>query len=106
LVLNYQTAINVLHLIFQSPIDIAILERIDSGDDVVFLENSVLRILQNGLLRDTLTQLLTRSRLFVLSDDIEVRGITTDELIKGIEAIDYDGLVALTVKNPVIQSWS
>jgi tRNA 2-thiouridine synthesizing protein B len=96
----------VLHLIFQSPIEIAILERIDSGDDVVFLENSVLRILQNGLLRDTLTQLLTRSRLYVLSDDIVVRGIATEELVEGIEAIDYAWLVALTVKNPVIQSWS
>jgi len=95
----------VLHLIFQSPVEIAILERIDPGDDVVFLENSVLRILQNGLLRDTLTQLLTRSRLYVLSENIEVRGITTYELIKGIEVIDYAGLVALTVKNPVIQSW-
>ena len=96
----------MLHLIFQSPIEIAILERIDSGDDVVFLENSVLRILQNGLLRDTLIQLLSRSRFYVLSDDIEVRGITTVELVEGIEVIDYAGLVALTVKNPVIQSWS
>jgi tRNA 2-thiouridine synthesizing protein B len=96
----------VLHLIFQSPVEAAILERIDSGDDVVFLENSVLRILQNGLLRDTLTQLLARSRLYVLSDDIAVRGIATEELVEGIEAIDYAGLVALTVKNPVIQSWS
>ena len=96
----------MLHLIFQSPIEMAILERIDSGDDVVFLENSVLRILQNGLLQDTLTQLLGKSRLYVLFEDIEVRGITADELIKGIEVIDYAGLVALTVKNPVIQSWS
>ena len=96
----------MLHLIFQSPIETAILDRIDSGDDVVFMENSVLRILQNGLMQNTLTQLLTRSRLYVLSEDIEVRGITTDQLVKGIEAIDYAGLVELTVKNPVIQSWS
>ncbi len=96
----------MLHLIFKSPIESAILERIDSGDDVVFIENSVLRILQKGPLRDTLTQLLTRSCLYVLSDDIEVRGITIAELIEGIEVIDYAGLVALTVKNPVIQTWS
>ncbi|MDD5320062.1 MAG: sulfurtransferase complex subunit TusB [Methylococcales bacterium] len=96
----------MLHLVFQSPIEIAILERIDSGDDVVFLENSVLRILQNGLLKQILTQLMSRSRVYVLSDDIEARGITSDELITGIEVIDYAGLVTLTVKNPVIQSWS
>ena len=95
----------MLHLIFQSPIDIAILERIDSGDDVVFLENSVLRILQKGSLSDILTGLLNRNRLCVLVDDIEVRGIVTDELVNGIEMIDYSELVRLTVKNPVIQSW-
>ncbi|MDD1625745.1 MAG: sulfurtransferase complex subunit TusB [Methylococcaceae bacterium] len=96
----------MLHLIFQSPIDIAILERIDSGDDAVFLENSVLRILQKGSLSDTLTQLLKQNRLCVLADDIEVRGIVADELVNGIEVIDYSELVRLTVKNPVIQSWS
>ena len=96
----------MLHLIFQSPIDIAILERIDSGDDVVFLENSVLRILQKGSLNDTLMRFLKRNRLCVLADDIEVRGIVADELVSGIEVIDYSELVKLTVKNPVIQSWS
>ncbi|MDD5411566.1 MAG: sulfurtransferase complex subunit TusB [Methylobacter sp.] len=96
----------MLHLIFQSPIETAILERIDSGDVVVFLENAVLRILQNGLLSGMLTQQLKRNRLCVLSDDIVVRGITADELVNGIEVIDYSELVELTVNNPVIQSWA
>ena len=96
----------MLHLIFQSPIDIAILERIDSGDEVVFLENSVLRILKKGSLSDTLMQLLGRNRLCVLADDIEARGIVANELVKGVDVIDYSELVSLTVKNPVIQSWS
>ena len=95
----------MLHLIFQSPIDIAILERIDSGDDVVFLENAVLRTLQKGSLSNTLTQLLKQNRLYVLVDDIEVRGTAANELVNGIEVIDYSELVRLTVKNPVIQSW-
>ena len=96
----------MLHLIFQSPIDSAILERIDSGDDVLFLENAVLRILKKGSLCPVLTQLLTQNRLYVLIDDIEVRGIATAELLEGIDVIDYSGMVDLTVKNPVIQSWS
>lgn len=97
----------MLHLIFQPSIDDAILERINTGDDVVFLENSVLRTLQKGRLNDALTRLLDGgNRLCVLADDIEARGIVADELVKGIEVIDYSELVRLTVKNPVIQSWS
>jgi len=96
----------VLHLIFQSPIETALLERIDSGDVVVFLENAALRVLQNSSISDTLTRQLGSNRLCVLSDDIAIRGIASDELVKGIEVIDYAGLVELTVNNPVIQTWT
>ncbi len=95
----------MLHLVFQSPVEIAILERIDAGDDVVFLENAVLRVLQQGNLNNALTELLKSTRLYVVSDDMAVRGILPDELVKGLEVIDYAGLVTLTVNNPVIQSW-
>lgn len=95
----------MLHLIFQSPIETAILKRIDSGDVVVFLENAVLRTLKNSGINNELTQQLARNRLCVLSDDISVRGINAAELIKGIEVIDFSDLVELTLQNPLIQSW-
>lgn len=96
----------MLHLIFQSPIETALLERIDSGDVVVFLENAALRVLQNSSISDTLTRQLGSNRLCVLSDDIAIRGIASDELVKGIEVIDYAGLVELTVNNLIIQTWA
>lgn len=96
----------MLHLVFQSPIEIAILERIEAGDAVVFLENAVLRVLRNGVLHEILTQLLGTNRLCVLSQDVAVRGIAADELVEGIEIIDYADLVELTVSNRVVQSWS
>lgn len=96
----------MLHLIFQSPIETALLERIDSGDVVVFLENAALRVLQNSSISDTLTRQLGSNRLCVLSDDIAIRGIASDELVKGIEVIDYAGLVELTVNNPIVQTWA
>jgi tRNA 2-thiouridine synthesizing protein B len=96
----------MLHLIFQSPIATAILERIAAGDDVVFLENAVLRLLHKGSFSDVLAQLLLQNRLYVLAEDLEVRGIGADELVNGITVIDYAGLVGLTVSNPSILSWS
>lgn len=96
----------MLHLIFQSPIEVAVLERIESGDVVVFLENAVLCVLQNSAISDALTRQLGKNRFCVLSDDIAIRGIITDELVKGLEVIDYAGLVELATDNPVIQSWT
>jgi sulfur relay protein TusB/DsrH len=96
----------MLHLVFQSPVEPALFERFDAGDVAVFLENSVLRLLQNSLLADSLKQQLSKNRLCVLTDDLSIRGISTDELVNGIEVIDYAQLVKLTVDNPVIQSWT
>ncbi len=36
----------MLHLIFQSPIAHSVLQRIESGDDVVFFENAVLGLIE------------------------------------------------------------
>jgi tRNA 2-thiouridine synthesizing protein B len=95
----------MLHLIFQSPVETAVLERIGPGDIAVFLENSVFCILQNYCSTIILVQLLNKNRLYVLSEDLEVRGIAAETLIKGIEVIDYAEIVKLTVNNQVIQSW-
>jgi tRNA 2-thiouridine synthesizing protein B len=95
----------MLHLIFQSPIEAAVWERIDSGDVVVFLENAVLRILLKSNISGIAAQQLSGNRLCVLSTDIAARGISPNELIKGVEVIDYAELVELTINNAVIQSW-
>jgi tRNA 2-thiouridine synthesizing protein B len=95
----------VLHLIFQSPIDIAVLERMASGDVAVFLESAVLGVLQKGKFADAIADKLNTNRLCVLSEDMAIRGILEAELITGLEVIDYSGLVNLTVENPLITSW-
>jgi tRNA 2-thiouridine synthesizing protein B len=95
----------MLHLIFQSPIDIAVLDRMASGDVAVFLESAVLGTLQNSVLAEVLTHKLNSNRLCVLSEDMVVRGVLAAELMPGLEVIDYAGLVNLTVENPLITSW-
>jgi tRNA 2-thiouridine synthesizing protein B len=96
----------VLHLISQSPIENAIFERVATGDELVFLDNAVLRLLQQGELQQTLSVLLKTHSLYVLSDTLAVCGIHPEELLQGINTIDYPQLVALIVKHPVIQSWT
>ena len=95
----------MLHLIFQSPVETAILERIDADDAVVFMGHSVLRTLARGSLADKLPSMAESRRFYVLSDDIASRGIDREALIGGLEVIEYSGLVALAVDHRVIQSW-
>ncbi len=96
----------MLHLISQSPIESAVLERVAVSDELVFLDNAVLRLLQQGELNQILSALLKNHQLYVLADTLTVRGISAEELVQGISVIDYPQLVALTIKHSVIQSWS
>ena len=96
----------MLHLIAQSPIDCAIFQRLGAGDDLLFLDKAVLNLLQKGQLNKTLTALLVQHQIYALANDLEVRGIIPEELLKGIIVIDYAYFVELSVKNSLIQTWS
>jgi len=93
----------MLHQIFQSPVPLAVLARVGAGDDVIFLENAVLNLLRQ---RSEPLQLPKACGLFVLSDDLAVRGIQTNEILADISPISLREWVALTVKHPLIQSWT
>jgi tRNA 2-thiouridine synthesizing protein B len=95
----------MLHLIFQLQSDSAVLNRMASGDVAVLLNNAVLSTLQNGKMAETLTEKLNSNRLYVLSEDMAIRGILAAELVTGLEIIDYAGLVNLTIQNTLIASW-
>ena len=96
----------MLHLIFQTPLDAAVLGRIAAGDEVVFLDNAVLGLLRQGRWANFIRALSVDAKLFVLADDLRVRGLAEAELAEGLVLLDYPGLVGLTVKNPTIQSWA
>lgn len=95
----------MLNLIFQSPLDSAVLERMAYGDVAVFLENAVFGALQNSASSAALSEMLKKNRLCVLSEDMVIRGVLSSELLEGLEEINYAGLVDLTVENPLIMSW-
>jgi tRNA 2-thiouridine synthesizing protein B len=95
----------MLHIISHTPIEVAIFERIGPGDVVILIENAVLGALQQGALSGQLISSLCENRCCVLNADLEIRGIGVEELVPGVEVMNYSGFVELTVQNPRIQSW-
>ncbi|KAF3978261.1 MAG: sulfurtransferase complex subunit TusB [Methylococcales symbiont of Iophon sp. n. MRB-2018] len=97
----------MLHLIFQSVLDPSVLQRIGRGDDVVFMENAVLRLYKENILSVELLKLLKNNiHLYVLNEDLETRGIEKKELVPGVKVIDYLALAQLTETNALISSWN
>ncbi len=95
----------MLHLLFASLADDAVLKRFAQGDDVVFLENASFALLKNSRFAASLEQ-FTDCQLYALADDLAARGLMADGLIANLKVINYDDLVALTVNNPHTHSWS
>lgn len=96
----------MLHLIYQSPLESATLQRIAISDSVLFMENALLRLLKASTQAAKLKEMTMRYSLFVLEDEIQIRGISADELVKGIQIIDYQGFVTLTLKHALIHTWN
>lgn len=96
----------MLHLIYQSSLESATLQRIALNDSVLFMENALFRLLKTNHNANELKAMSKLHSLFVLGEEIEIRGIHPSELITGIKVIDYQGFVTLTLKHRLIQTWN
>ncbi|GAB4266178.1 MAG: hypothetical protein Kow0065_17010 [Methylomicrobium sp.] len=95
----------MLHLIFQTTDLEAILNRIDDGDAVVFFGQMLLKGRKGAEFDQTLPVFASTRHLCVLNDDLKLFGIAEDELVEGIDIIDYETLVDLTIKHTQSLSW-
>lgn len=95
----------MLHLIFQRSVD-TLLERVTQGDGLLFLENSVFNLLKAGKHSATLSALAKHQALYVLTSDLQTRGIAADSLISDVNIIDYQGFVRLTSQYANVCSWT
>ncbi|MGR8933635.1 MAG: sulfurtransferase complex subunit TusB [Gammaproteobacteria bacterium] len=95
----------MLHIISHSLSDSAVLQRIAPHDAALFIRDAVLGLLGEGRWAEQLRDLQPHCKLYALQPDLEVRGIVAEELLAGIETVDYGGFVALTLEHPVIYAW-
>lgn len=95
----------MLHILSRTPIDLAILERTSTGDMVILIEDAVIEALATSPNSQHWQLILQSQRVCVLAADLAVRGLASDQILNGIEIVDYQGFVQLTINNEVIHSW-
>ena len=96
----------MLHILSRSPINPAILERAITGDIIILIEDAVIEALAVSPQKRSWQQMQQSQKICALAADLEVRGIKSDQILKGIEIIDYQGFVQLTIDNEIIHSWN
>ena len=72
-------------------------------DALLLIENGVYNALDNAINRRALDGLA--NPLYVLAPDLKARGFNGEDIIHGIEQVDYRGFVDLTVQHPLSVSW-
>ena len=95
----------MLHTLMRSPFEtnmVLLMNMLESCDDVVMLQNSVILALEKNVF---LKRLLSFSVfLYVLEEDLCARGITK-KISSGVTIINYQKFVNLTAKNKNQMLW-
>lgn len=97
----------MLHIINKSPHDRPTLDtvaRIAQGGAVLLIEDGVYAAVRGSSAAATLTALSKRAKVYVLTPDLEARGIA-DRVVEGVTGVDYGGFVDLVAEFPRCQSW-
>lgn len=96
----------MLHLLALPALPAEIVERIAAGDDVLLQHQLVWHARQGHAGNAVVAALLSRPcRVFAMADTLAAHGIAADQLLPGVAVLDYPGLVALTVENPLAHTW-
>lgn len=96
----------MLHLVFNLANNSILTRLYHSNSVVVFLDNAVISLLNNSIFENHLVDLINVSACYVLDEDLLCRGISKDDLIKGIICIDNTELVKMTIAHTPIYTWN
>ena len=100
---------SVLHIVNKSPYDRSSLDtclRLARPDAAILLiEDGIYAVRKNAAAADKVQQALGKHKVYALEPDLKARGVNTENMIDGIELVDYDGFVKLTTEHDKLQSW-
>lgn len=75
------------------------------GSAILLFEDGIYAALKGTRFETTLTQALQKHNIYVMTPDLEARGMSTDKVIAGIRLTDYAGFVDLVTENNTVQAW-
>jgi len=100
---------STLHTVNKSPFAtqalISCLNHALPGDAVLLIEDGVYGGLGGTGLTEIVSELGRPVSLYVLTPDLDARGIAAERLMPGVTGVDYPGFVALVAENDRVQAW-
>lgn len=98
-----------LHTVNKSPFQnqtlLSCLGHAQAGDAVLMIEDGVYGATSGTALSDTMAEMASQVKLYVLGADLAARGIDAGRLADGVTSVDYEGFVDLVASNDRTQNW-
>ena len=98
----------MLHTVNKSPFDRNSLERClrtcKSGSAVLLIEDGVYGGLKGSIIEARVKDAMSNVKIYALEADLDSRGIK-GHIMDGIQLVDYNGFVDLSVEYDKVQSW-
>lgn len=100
---------STLHTVNKSPFERSTLDsclkHLKAGDAVLLIEDAVLGVRNASAAAGRIAAAMRDCPIYVLGPDLAARGIKPDQLIGGVELVDYAGFVDLAVRHRRVQAW-
>jgi len=94
----------MLHTINKSPFSSQVLDNaipfIGENEVVLLYEDGVLGAMEGTVISSKIKSILAKNKVYALQADLKARGV--DKLVAGVEIVDYDGFVDLTVEHKIV----
>lgn len=81
------------------------LHHVSPGDAVLLIEDGVLGARKGSAIAGAVAATLKGCKVLVLGPDLAARGMKSDDLIEGVESVDYAGFVDLAAAHARVNSW-
>ena len=100
---------SMLHTMNKSPFEKSTLDSClrfaQQGASILLLEDGVYAAMRGTAAEEKMIAAGNSHKIFVLGPDLKARGLAVENVIEGIEMVDYGGFVDLTVSHDSVQSW-
>ncbi len=100
---------STLNIINKSPFEKRSLDqclsRIGSDDAVLLIEDAVVVAMAGTRYESDLKSAAAAKKLYVLTPDVEARGLADKPVVEGFTQVDYKGFVALVTEHDRVHSW-
>jgi tRNA 2-thiouridine synthesizing protein B len=99
----------VLHIVNKSPFQMnsldSCLRLAKAGSAIILIEDAIYAAQINTAISAKIEAAIETHKVYALTPDTDARGISTEQLIPGVELVGYDGFVTLTTEYAGVQSW-